>query len=73
MYRRGAPLPAASAAGMVNDSALCVAPSFWRELRGSQGMGVVSNSWFDYVLLSILYMFKPSFRPMFKPPSLGPP
>ena len=31
-----------------------------RELRGSRGMGVVSNNWLDCVLLSILYMFKPS-------------
>ena len=30
------------------------------KLRGSQGMGVVSNSCFDSVLLSIRYMFKPS-------------
>ena len=36
-------------------------------------MGVASNSWFDTCLLSTLYMFKPSCRPMFKPPSLGPP
>ena len=28
--------------------------------RGSQGMGIVSNNWFDRGLLSILYMFKPS-------------
>ena len=40
---------------------------------GSQGTGVVSNSWFDIVLFSLLYMFKPSRRPTFKPPSLGPP
>ena len=46
---------------------------FQRELRGSQGMGVVSDNWFDCVLLSILYMFKPSCWPTFKPPSLGPP
>ena len=32
----------------------------WRELRGSQGIGVVSNNWFDRVLLSIRYMCKPS-------------
>ena len=31
-----------------------------RELRGSQGMGVVGNSWFDRALLSIAYMFRPS-------------
>ena len=31
-----------------------------RELRGSRGMGVVSNSWSDRVSLSIIYMFKPS-------------
>ena len=43
------------------------------ELSGSQGKGVVSNSWLDCVLLSILHTFKPSGRPMFKPPSLGPP
>ena len=29
------------------------------KLRGSQGTGVVRNSWFDRVLLSALYMFKP--------------
>ena len=28
--------------------------------RGSQGMGVVSDNWFDSVLLSIPYMFEPS-------------
>ena len=28
------------------------------ELRGSQGMGVASNSWFDRVLLSVLYMIQ---------------
>ena len=33
----------------------------------------VSNNWLDCVLLSILYMFKPSYWTMFKPPSLGPP
>ena len=44
-----------------------------RELRGSQGMGVVSYSWFDRVLLPILYMFKPSCWPVLKPPSLRPP
>ena len=32
----------------------------WRELRGSQGMGVISSHWFDRVLFSVLYMFKPS-------------
>ena len=31
---------------------------YWK-LRGSQGMGVVGNNWFDGVLLSILYRFKP--------------
>ena len=31
-----------------------------RGLRGSQGMGVVSNNWFDGVLLSTLHVFKPS-------------
>ena len=36
-------------------------------------MGVVSSNRFDCILLSILYMFKPSCRPMLKPPSLGPP
>ena len=41
--------------------------------KGSQGMGVVSNSCLDRVLLSILYIFKPSCSPMLKPPSLGPP
>ena len=44
----------------------------WRELRGSQGTGVVSNNWLDRVLRSVPYMFKPSCRPIFKPPSLGP-
>ena len=29
-------------------------------IKGSQGMGVESNHWFDRVLLSILYMFQPS-------------
>ena len=47
--------------------------SVWREQRGSQGMGAVSDSWFDGVLLSILYIFKASCWPMFKPPSLDPP
>ena len=42
-------------------------------IRGCQGMGVVRNNRFDRVLLSILYMLKPSCSPMFKPPSLGPP
>ena len=28
--------------------------------RGSQGMGVVSNNWLVCVLLSMIYMFKPS-------------
>ena len=28
--------------------------------KGFQGMGVVSNNWFDCVLLSIVYMLKPS-------------
>ena len=46
---------------------------FWKELRGSQAMGVVSNSWFDRALLSVLCMFRPSCCPMFKPPSLGAP
>ena len=41
-----------------------------RELRGSQGMGVISNNWFDGVVLPILYMLKPSCRPVFNPPSL---
>ena len=31
-----------------------------REIRGSQRMGVVSNNWFDRVLLLVLYVFKPS-------------
>ena len=34
--------------------------SVYREPRGYQGMVVVSSNWFDCVLLSILYMFKPS-------------
>ena len=29
-------------------------------VRGSPGMGVVSDSWFDRVSLSIIYMFRPS-------------
>ena len=28
--------------------------------KGSQGMGVVSSNWFDHILLSIIFMFKPS-------------
>ena len=43
------------------------------ELGGSQGLEVVGNNWFYGVLLSSLYMFKPSCRPMLTPPSLGPP
>ena len=43
---------------------------FLEGTRGSQGMGVVSSSWFDIVLVSIVYMFKPSCGPMLKPPSL---
>ena len=31
-----------------------------RELRGSRGVGVVSNNWFNRVLLPILYIFEPS-------------
>ena len=31
-----------------------------REQRGSQGMGVVSNNWFDRAVLSIIHMFQPS-------------
>ena len=38
---------------------------FERELRWSQGMGVVSDNWIDCVSLSILYMLKPSCWPMF--------
>ena len=34
-------------------------------------MGVASDSYFERVLLSILYMFKPSRRPMREPPPLG--
>ena len=34
--------------------------SVQRQLRVSQGMGVVSSSWFDRVLLAILYMLKPT-------------
>ena len=41
--------------------------------KGVPRNGVASNKWFDRVLLSILYMFRTSRRPMFKPPSLGPP
>ena len=41
-------------------SGRCPVDLAWRELRGSQGMGVVSNNWLDCVLLSIVYMFKPS-------------
>ena len=61
-------------------TALCLAlpatlqePKLKRELRGPQGLGVVSNSWFDRVCLSMLYMFEPSCRPMFQLPSLGGP
>ena len=43
-----------------------------REVRGSQGTGVVSNNWLDRVLLSILYTFEPSCWPMLKPHLLGP-
>ena len=43
-----------------------------REQRGSQEMGVIGNNSFDCLLLSI-HMFRPSCRPMFRPPSLGPP
>ena len=41
--------------------------------KGSQGMGVARNNRFDRALRSMLSMLKPSGRPMFKPPSLGPP
>ena len=45
---------------------------FQRELRGSRGMGVVSSNSFDRALLSVLYMLKPSCRPMFnQTPFLG--
>ena len=54
-------------------SLLQLLPLPWRELRGSRGLGVVSNNWFDGVLLSILYMFQPSRRLMLTPPPLGPP
>ena len=37
-----------------------IQPCVYRELRGCQGMGVVSNNRFDRALFSILYMFKPS-------------
>ena len=56
-------------AGELDDGTLI----FQRELRGSRGMGVVSNNWFDRVLLSILCIFEPSCWPMFQPPSWGPP
>ena len=59
--------------GQLNLALVFLPPTIERELRGSQGMGVVLNNWFDHVFLSILYRFKPSCRPMFKPPSLGPP
>ena len=36
-------------------------------------MGVANRNWFDGVLLSILYMLKPSRRLMFKTPFLGTP
>ena len=36
-------------------------------------MRVVSNHWFDRVLLPILYILRPWRWPMFRPPSLGPP
>ena len=48
-------------------------PCVYRERRGSQGMGVVSNNWSDLDLLPLRYMLKTSCWPMFKPPSLGPP
>ena len=39
-------------------------------LGGPKEWVFVSNDWSDGVLLPILYMLKPSCRPMFKPPSL---
>ena len=44
-----------------------------REPRGSQGMGVVGKNWFDSVLLSILYVFKPSLLTDVQTPFLGTP
>ena len=42
--------------------------------KGAQGMGVVSDKWFDRVLLPILYMFRPPHVDRCSdPPSLGPP
>ena len=51
----------------------CVVHIFLERTKGAQGMGIVSNNWFDRDLLSVLCMFKPWCRLMFKPPSLGPP
>ena len=50
---------------------LFIDPEVQRELRGSQGMGVASSNWFDRVLHNFFTLFKPSCRPMFKPPFLG--
>ena len=54
-----------------------VAPLFRSPLclEGSKGVprNGGRNNWLDCVLLSIIYMFKPSCWPMLEPPSLGPP
>ena len=55
-----APRPPPAAAGG------CCLNLFQREVRGSQGMGVVSNNWLVRDWLSIAYMFKPSRLPMLK-------
>ena len=64
--------PGASRTGHTHKTEPRDQPQAYTELRGSQALGVVSNSCFDRVLLPILYMFRPSRRPMFEPPSLGP-
>ena len=56
---RGNP-PEQRACGCVVRAAPIRSDSVKRELRGSQGMGVVSSNPFDCVLLSTLYTFKPS-------------
>ena len=44
---------------------------FQRELRGSQGLGVVGNNWFDCGLPSLVYTFKPSCLTDAQAPFLG--
>ena len=65
--RKGAAAPERQAASSPTQ------PALYREPRGSRGMGVVGNSCFDHVLLSITNIFAASCSPMLKPPSLGPP